>query len=91
MILKNAIELLEEHQIKIYPNPANDEIVISNPKEIELTEAYIYNMGGSLIKTINLNNMGKEKLIDISDLVGSAFIILIKGENVRVTRQLFKE
>jgi len=80
-----------ESKIILYPNPANDEIVISNPREIELSEAYIYNMRGSLIKTINLNNMGKERIIDISDLVGSAFIILIKGENVRVTKQFIKE
>jgi len=87
IIVSEAIE----SKIILYPNPAKDEIAISNPQEIKLNEAYIFNMGGTLIKTINLTNMGKEKLIDISDLVGSTFIILIKGDNVRVTKQLIKK
>lgn len=80
-----------EAKIILYPNPAQDNITISNPKEMELNEACIYNMGGTMIKTINLTNMGKQKTIDVSDLIGSAYIILIKGENVRITKQLIKE
>jgi hypothetical protein len=77
--------------IVLYPNPATDVIYLSNPKQIELNEVAIYDMTGRLIKTINLEGMGNEKALDISELASATYMFIINNENGQMTKSVIKE
>ncbi len=77
--------------ISMYPNPTNSILMISNPKQILLNDIKIFDLRGRLIKTIDLQNMGLEKSIDVSDMASSTYLILIQGKNGQITKRLIKE
>lgn len=70
----------------IYPNPANDFIVINNPNWIK--NKTIYSITGQLVKKENNQN---EK-IDISDLQQGVYLLEIEtNENQKVMKKIIKE
>jgi len=77
--------------IVMYPNPALEYVILSNPKSLALDKVVIYDLNGRLIQTIALTNMGTEISIDVSQLSSATYIVLINGENVYITKQLIKE
>jgi len=62
--------------IYIYPNPANDRIMI-NINDDNATQAYIYNILGKQLKEITLTK--GLNTIEIQDLPNSVYFIKIKG------------
>ncbi|MCW5520262.1 HYR domain-containing protein [Aureitalea sp. L0-47] len=77
--------------ITLYPNPANSEVYLSNPKQMELEQVSIYDMTGRLIKTVNLEGMGAEKAIDISELASATYMFIINNEYGQMTKSIIKE
>ena len=77
--------------IVLYPNPATDYVMISNPNSVELQSVAIYDINGRLIKTVNLIEMGTEKAIDISELASATYMFIIQGSNGQMTKQVIKE
>jgi hypothetical protein len=77
--------------IVLYPNPATDYVMLSNPNSVELQEVAIYDLTGRLIKTIDLVGMGAEKSIDISELASAPYLFIIQGETGQKTTQIIKE
>ncbi|WP_198515592.1 HYR domain-containing protein [Ulvibacter sp. MAR_2010_11] len=77
--------------IVLYPNPATDYVMLSNPNNVELQSVAIYDLTGRLIKTIDLVNMDAEKTIDVSELASSTYMFVIKGTDSQMTKQLIKE
>jgi hypothetical protein len=75
----------------MYPNPAKDRVILSNPQSIDLQQAAIYDLTGRLIQTIDLSNMGSEKAIDVSELATATYMVVIQSENSQITKQLIKE
>lgn len=75
----------------MYPNPAIDEITISERTEIVLNKVVIYELTGRLIKTIDFRKMGQEQNIDISFFAAGIYLIEIQGENSSVIKQLIKK
>ncbi len=82
---------LNIESIVMYPNPAVEYVILSNPKSLALDKAVIYDLNGRLIQTIALTNMGTEISIDVSQLSSATYIVLINGENLYITKQLIKE
>ena len=80
-----AVEETKESEISIYPNPANDKVVI---KGIEATEVQVYNALGQMVKTVRGTNE-----IDLSGLVDGVYLLRItdaEGER-HVARIAVKE
>ncbi len=77
--------------VQLYPNPANNQVTIGNPLQNNLKEAVIYDLTGRVIRTINLNGMGAEKTIDITNLASATYLVRISSENGAITKQLIRE
>ncbi|MEL6812553.1 MAG: HYR domain-containing protein, partial [Bacteroidota bacterium] len=77
--------------IVLYPNPANNQVNLSNPQNIDLREVTLYDVTGRLVKTFNLKDMGAEKILDISNLANATYLVLITSEHGQLTKQLIKE
>ena len=75
----------------MYPNPTKGMLMVSNPKQLMLNDMKIFDLRGRLIKTVDLQNMGLEKSIDVSDMASSTYLILIQGKNGQITKRLIKE
>ncbi|WP_206074001.1 HYR domain-containing protein [Marixanthomonas spongiae] len=85
----NGMEHLDS--VHLYPNPASNHVILENPSGINLQEAVIYDLTGRVIRTIDLNGMGAQKTIDVTNLASAAYLIRISSENGSVTKQLIKE
>lgn len=77
--------------ITLFPNPASDIIVLSNPQHIPLQEVTIYDVTGRLIQKIDASNRNSEVKIDLSKLASATYMVLIHTENGVLTKQLVKE
>ena len=77
--------------IKVYPNPANDVITLSNPQNINLRSVSIYDMTGRLIITKDLQAASQQNTIDISALQSGNYLLFIKSTYGQITKQLLKE
>jgi hypothetical protein len=65
-------------ELSIYPNPATDDLTISNINS-SIAEIEIIDITGKLIKQLPINNV-KEIKINISDLSNGIYIIRIGNE-----------
>jgi hypothetical protein len=77
--------------IAMYPNPANSQVTISNSSNIQLEKAAIYDINGKLVMNINLRDMQREKVIDVSGLASGVYVVQINGEQASVVKRLIKE
>ncbi|MBV1889111.1 MAG: HYR domain-containing protein, partial [Proteobacteria bacterium] len=77
--------------IVMYPNPVKDMVKLSNPQFIALEQAAFYDLTGRLIQTIDLTDMGSEKMIDVSELAAATYMVIIQSENGSITKQFIKE
>jgi HYR domain/Secretion system C-terminal sorting domain len=75
----------------LYPNPGTDHVILSNPENLELDDLSIYDISGRLIKTLKLYEMGTEISIDISELQSTIYLVLIRGTQGQITKQLLKK
>lgn len=77
--------------VQLYPNPAKNQVTLGNPSQENLKEAIIYDLTGRVIHTINLNGMGTQKTIDVTDLASATYMVRISSENGTITKQLIKK
>jgi len=77
--------------IALYPNPANEQVTISNSSNIALETAMIYDLNGKLVSQINLQNMQSEKVIDVSAYAMALVMDAITGEQSSVVKRLIKK
>ena len=77
--------------ISLYPNPANEQVTISNSSNIALETAMIYDLNGKLVSQINLQNMQSEKVINVATFATGVYMVYITGEQSSVVKRLIKE
>ena len=77
--------------IVMYPNPAQNQVTISNSSNILLESAMIFDVNGKQVSQINLQDMQQEKVIDVSSLASGVYIVQIQSERASVTKRLIKE
>jgi hypothetical protein len=75
----------------LYPNPATDVVILSNPQEMLLDKVDFYDLTGRLVQSVSLTGMGAERSIDISHLASAPYLVIIQGENGSINKQLIKE
>jgi len=75
--------------LKIYPNPANDYLILLNPNFISLSAVNIIDMKGGVVKTIKLQPSGSpESRINISALTKGEYVCQVTSK-VRNFAQVF--
>ncbi|WP_432412098.1 HYR domain-containing protein [Rasiella sp. SM2506] len=77
--------------LTMYPNPATDFVLLSNPQNIPLKEVSIYDVTGRLIKKVDASATTSEVRLDVSELASATYMILINTEAGQVIKQLVKE
>lgn len=64
-----------ETEFKLYPNPANDYIVIKTSKAESLSGINIYSLTGKLEKTVTLNQLQEELRVNVSNLAPGNYLM----------------
>ena len=77
--------------ITLYPNPAKEQVTLSNNSNIALKTAMIYDLKGKLISQIYLQNIQSDQVIDVSSYPTGVYLVHIKGEQSSVLKQIIKE
>ena len=77
--------------IALYPNPAQEYITISNPNNVAIDRAMIYDISGRLVKNVDLQNSGVETSINITELASATYMIVLKSDTEQIAKQLVKE
>ncbi|MFT6036816.1 MAG: hypothetical protein ACI9XJ_002404, partial [Marivirga sp.] len=78
---------LNESNIAAYPNPANNVLSIYNPQGLQIDCINIYNIQGSLLKTVT----AKKESINISDLIEGIYLLQIQTENNQYSIRFIKQ
>lgn len=74
----------------VYPNPAQDYIVVKTRENIAIKGVEIYGMNGALVATeFNMNTLSRQ--IDISALPTGLYLVRVMTEKGFVTRKVFKD
>ncbi len=74
-------------ELAVYPNPASDELTISLPKSISgETTITLYNVSGSMVKSIAVNHSDISQTLSIADLPNGMYIlhVLANGHNKQI-------
>lgn len=77
-----SIDELQQSEIKMFPNPAKDQLYIRLPIEIEINNITIFNDLGTLVKTIYNNT------INISNLSTGIYFIVINTNEGKTIKKL---
>ncbi|MCQ2974068.1 MAG: trypsin-like serine protease, partial [Bacteroidales bacterium] len=86
--ISNQINI--EPNIKIYPNPTQNNIYISSSETLGISEIIISTNIGQLIKKINVDIIQNQPInINISDLKTGNYNITIKNKSTQTTQAIF--
>ncbi len=77
--------------ISIYPNPADNQVVISNKTKQTIQKVVMLDMSGKLIQEVNLNNSLAENPVSIKSLPTGTYLLQIVGEKQTVVKKLVKK
>ena len=79
-----GINDLNIHKLKVYPNPASDQLTI-DATELNLTSALqtleIYNLQGQLVEQYAITSNNNLITVDVSNLNNGVFFYTVKSEN----------
>ncbi|TXK71954.1 T9SS type A sorting domain-containing protein [Mesonia sp. K4-1] len=89
--LKVDTNTLSLKSLSLFPNPARNQVILVNKDLLEMKEMNIYDLHGRLVKHVSLVQMSNEKTIDISNLQAAVYIVMLKGKNGQIVKQLIKE
>lgn len=84
-----GINDIEDSNIKIYPNPVSDFLIISNIKTTEFNKFCIYNNLGHKLMTQELEAGSNE--INLNLLSTGAYILVLQGDSKTTSHRLIKK
>ena len=73
----------------VYPNPANDFLVVKTREGIRITDVEIYNMSGSLVRTENGLNKLSHQINGIDQYTPGLYLIKVTTDKGLITRKAF--
>jgi len=79
----------ESTNIMVYPNPADSYINVSITNGIKTGTISIYNIVGSLVKSIDID--GNEKEINVSELPAGSYLISVDDERESIVKTFIKK
>lgn len=88
LVLSNNKDLPEANNFKIYPNPAQDIVMIDGISN-DITAIEVYNVNGAIVLQKDINNNKSE--LDLSLLNQGIYFLSVLTKKERVVRKLVKE
>lgn len=85
----NSYEMLVKN-IHLFPNPTTYNFVIRNDSGQVLLSAEIIDINGRVVKTVSLNNMGKEKEFSVLSYSPGFYFVRIHSDNHTIVKRLVK-
>ena len=85
----NNIKDIEDRDLKIYPNPTNEQITIECYPYTDIVSAIIYDMSGKIVYSSNKVNNGKQT-IDVSKFANGLYLLKINDSGKYYTRKFEK-
>ena len=85
-VTTTAINKVSDMDIKIYPNPAKDNIVIEGISEAKIE---LYNLQGQFIK--NMKASGNKTSMDLSDVNNGVYSIRITTDERIIVKKIQKQ
>ena len=82
--------VLTTENVKIYPNPTEESLIISFPRELEVS-IHLIDLVGKLIQSQNNVIVSKTHSMNISYLNTGTYFVRIKSEIGIVTKRIIKE
>lgn len=73
----------------VYPNPANDYLVVKTREGIKITDVEIFNMTGSLIRTENGLNKFSHQMNGIDNLTTGLYLVKVTTDQGIITKKVF--
>ena len=90
LLLETQTNELSLSDLRLYPNPASDKVIISNPGLLELETISVYDLRGRLM--IRNNIEGIESItIDTSILQSATYMIVIESKYGNIIKRLLIE
>ncbi|RMA58483.1 T9SS type A sorting domain-containing protein [Ulvibacter antarcticus] len=83
-------DLFSENDLKLYPNPAGDQISISLPRTVE-ADIRVFSVLGKLMIYEANQTVSNNYTLSLSSLASGMYFIRINSENGTVTKQFIKE
>ena len=80
-----------DNAITLFPNPATEEVRLSNPQEFVLDQAIVYDLTGRQVQQIDLRGMGTEKIINTSQLSSGTYVVQISGADGKASKLFIKQ
>ncbi len=92
VINRVGIDELEANGWSLYPNPADDYVVISKSSDVSAnTMVRIYSVAGQNLKQESVNSGSKEARIDVGNLAPGVYFVEINENNHTLTTKLIKK
>jgi len=85
----NNTENLNTNQIKIYPNPAYDNLNIKLEKENTFTRIQLIHYTGIIVKDFEINN-SEEIVIPREELASGIYLLRLIGTNIETFKIIYK-
>jgi predicted extracellular nuclease len=86
-----ADDLGMEAAIRLYPNPAEDVLILRYKGAQALEQAVIYDINGRAIMRLSLGEMQEEKTIDVAALASGVYVLQIQAGHGMVVKRFVKE
>jgi len=83
-------EVIDNYNVSIYPNPANDNLII-NTTINENLNIEIYTIKGQSVMSTEYSNNASEMRVDISQLPAGMYFIRIANDQNNITKKFVKE
>lgn len=77
--------------ISFYPNPMENQLNISNTKNIQLDRVSIYDLTGRLIHTFDLNGSTSEVSLQIPALSSATYMVVVESESGKISKLMIKK
>ncbi|WP_299384414.1 T9SS type A sorting domain-containing protein [uncultured Lacinutrix sp.] len=77
------------NNVSFYPNPTNNQIEISNPKQLSL-DISLYNVLGKKVLEANTVSL-RNQTLNLSSLNSGVYLVEIKAEGKSITKKLIKQ
>ncbi len=90
-ILDVASPQASPETLVMYPNPANQEVKISNPQFIEIQNIIVYDISGRVVMRQPIAATNALFTMDISNLQSATYVVVIETNNGQLVKQLVKE
>ncbi|RZS93287.1 HYR domain-containing protein [Aquimarina brevivitae] len=95
LTVENTLGIEEEtelsNEIKIYPNPIGNFLYIQSNNAIKLNTLTVFDIAGRIVEKFNLEDMGNEKMLDLSGLENAVYLVIIQSEKGKLVKSIVKK